>query len=122
MTLLNIMTKVKERFSNADVKDVCCMVNELENRLMYEIFSPHGVECRHRELDVKKDMNTPLILDEKNISLYIYFIFAVLSLRELDFEASEAYSTLFNERFSELSVFYRRNNIPLKNAPLKGGF
>lgn len=122
MTLLNIITAVKERFPSADAKDICRLVNELESRLNDEIFSPFKIECSKRKLDVKSDMNTPLFLGEENISLYVYFIYSILSLEESDFECSSIFSTVFNKKFSELAAAYRRNHLPRKNTLLKGDF
>ena len=121
MTLFNILTIVNKQFPNIGRDEVCSIVNELESRIINEIFSPHGLAVPHTKLDAKSDINTKLILDEENISLYIYFIYAVLSIKELDFESSNSYSLLFNEKFKEVAVFYRRNNLPIKNTLLQGG-
>ena len=121
MTLLNIITAAMERFPDVSGTEICLIVNELESRLIDEIFSPSGISVRTERLDPETDLNTALLLGEENILLYVYFIFSVLSLRELDFNAANAFSTVFNEKFSELSVFYRRNNPPVKKTVLSGG-
>lgn len=121
MTLLNIVTAARERFPDAAETEICLIVNELESRLINEIFSPHGISVRAQRLDPEGDMNTELLLGEENRLLYLYFVFSLLSLRELDFNAANAFSTVFNEKFGELSAFYRRNNPPLKKIALSGG-
>lgn len=121
MTLLNIVTATRERFPDVSEKEVCLIVNELESRLINEIFSPYKIEVCDKKLSVDADMQVPLLLGEENILLYVYFISSVLSFRELDFNAANAFATAFNEKFSELSAFYRRNNTPAKNIKLSGG-
>ena len=119
MTLLNLTTEVKKHFEGADISDVRRLAGELEMKLCNEIFSPHGIECPGNLS--KRDVNEPLLLDDCHISLYLDYIFAVLSREEADIEAANAFSTLFNQRLSELAVYMRRNNLPVKNTPLKGG-
>lgn len=121
MTLFDIFNAVKERFPNTDIKEVCQLVNELESRLVSEIFSPHGIAVRTQRLNEETDTYTPLLLEEENILLYVYFSFSILSLKEMDFEAANAYSTAFNQKFSELSTLYRRNYTPINNVQLSGG-
>lgn len=121
MTLLNLLSVINKKHPDANREDVCRIVNELEERIINEIFSPHGIERPRAELNAESDMHVNLILKDEYISLYVYFIYAVLALRELDFESSNSYSLLFNEKFKELAIFYRRNNLPVKNTILKGG-
>lgn len=121
MTLLNLLSVINKKHPDASREDVCRIVNELEERIINEIFSPHGIERPRAELNAESDMHVNLILKDEYISLYVYFIYAVLALRELDFESSNSYSLLFNEKFKELAIFYRRNNLPVKNTILKGG-
>lgn len=121
MTLLSIITIIKRRFPNADSVEICRLINELEDRIIDEIFSPIGKTCRAPELDVKTDMGTHLLLGTEQLSIYIYYISSVLSLQESDGEAYGVYSVLFNEKFSELAVSYRRQNMPVKCVRLTGG-
>lgn len=121
MTLYDILTATKERFSNAKDTEVCRLVNEVESRLIDEIFSPHGVEVRTERLDPQTDINSSLILDDEDFLLYVYFVFSIFAVKELDFSTANAYSVAFNEKFSQLSVRYRRKFTPVKNIPLKGG-
>jgi len=118
MTLLNLITKVKERFPSVEPKELCQIIAELERRVIDEIFSPCGISV---DATASNDINSPLMLGEENLSLYIYFVYAVLAIKELDFEASNAYSSVFNEKFKELAVHYRRSNLPVKNTFLRGG-
>ena len=121
MTLYDILTATKERFSNAKDTEVCRLVNEVESRLIDEIFSPHGIEVRTERLDPQTDINSSLILDDEDFLLYVYFVFSIFAVKELDFSTANAYSVAFNEKFSQLSVRYRRKFTPVKNIPLKGG-
>ena len=121
MTLSSIASTVNERFPKVSITEISQIVNELESRLINEIFSPHGISVRTEKLNPETDINTPFILEDDNLYLYVYFLFSVLSIKELDFEASNAYSVAFNQKFSELSAAYRRNNTPVKNIPLSGG-
>ena len=121
MTLFDIITSVNKQFPDTNGKDICHITNELEEKIFSEIFSPNGIGRPRPKLNHKEDINAELFLGEENLSLYLFFIFAILSIRELDFENSNAYSNLFNEKFKDLAVFYRRNYTPTKNTLLKGG-
>lgn len=121
MTLFDIITTVNKQFPGISGEDICDIVNELEDKIISEIFSPHGIERPRPPLNAKTDINESLILENKHLSLYTYFIHSVLSLNELDFESANSFATAFNERFKELSISYRRENLPIKNTVLKGG-
>lgn len=121
MTLFNIASTVNERFPNTDITEICQIVNELEFRLVNEIFSPHGIEARAEKLNPEADIHTAFVLGDEYLSLYLNFLFSILSLKELDFDAANVYSAAFNQSFSELSALYRRNNTPIKNTLLRGG-
>ena len=121
MTLLNLITNVKERFPSADAKEISAIAGEFEGVLINEIFSPNGIISERGKLESKSDANTKLFLSSENLSLYLFYVYAALSLKEMDFEASNAYSSLFNKRFAEFAAFVRRNNLPVKNTLLKGG-
>jgi len=121
MTLFNVITTVNKHFPDATKNEICCIVNELEQRIYDEIFSPNGIARPRRKLEPQGDINEKLFLEEENISLYVYFINALLSFLEKDFEGFNSYSALFNEKWEELAAFYRRNFIPPKNTLLKGG-
>lgn len=122
MKLFDVITTVKKQIPDVSGEDICKIVNELEDKIHNEIFSPHGIKRPYEKLNIKDNINENLFLDDAYLSLYIYFIYAVLLVRDLDFESANAYSLLFNERFKELAAFYRKNNLPIKNTPLKGGF
>ena len=121
MTLFDIVNAVKKRFPNSDISEICQMVNELEHRVNNEIFSPCGISARTEKLNHETDLHAPLILCKENILVYVYYAFWVLSLKEMDLDAANAYSTVFNNKWCELAVFYRRNHIPLKKTGLSGG-
>ena len=121
MTLLNLITLIKKHFPNATDKDICYYTNELESRLSSEIFSPAGMVCRVQHLDVKNDADTPLLLGNEYLSIYINYIFAIISMQNSDFETSNIHSELFNQKFSELAVQIRRTHKPIKNTPITGG-
>lgn len=121
MTLFDLLTTVNKQFPNADKDDICRIANELESRIINEIFSPHGIESKKSKSNEKSDIHSKLILEDEYASLYIYFIYVVLSIKELDFETSNTYSLLFNKKFEELAVFYRRNHLPIKNTAIKEG-
>ena len=121
MTLFDILTATKERFPNAKAEEVCRIVNEVEKRLVDEIFSPHGIKVRTERLTAETDIYSPLILNGEDILIYVYFVFSIYSLKELDFSAANAYSAAFNEKFSDLSVNYRRKFLPVKNTLISGG-
>ena len=122
MKLFDVITTVKKQIPDVSGEDICKIVNELEDKIHNEIFSPHGIKRPYEKLNIKDNINENLFLDDAYLSLYIYFIYAVLLVRDLDFESANAYSLLFNERFKEVAAFYRKNNLPIKNTPLKGGF
>lgn len=121
MTLFDIITLVNKQFPDANGDEICPIINELEERIFSEIFSPHGIERPRPKLNPKTDVNENLFLGEEHISLYLFFLFSVLSIKELDFENANAYSTLFNEKFKELAVLYRKNYSPVKKVLFKGG-
>lgn len=121
MTLLNIITAVKERFPNTNADEIGNAVSGLEQRIINEIFSPHGIEVPTKSNDSENNELTSLILGDENILLYIYYLFSIFSLKEMDVEAANAYSTAFNEKFAELSAFYRRKHPPIKKIKLSGG-
>lgn len=121
MTLFDIITMVNKQFPSVNGDDICSIVNELEEKIISEIFSPHGIKRPRAALNIKTDINQSLILENEHRALYSYYIYAVLSLRELDFESSNAFSKAFNEGFEALAVSYRRENLPAKNVVLKGG-
>lgn len=121
MTLLNLITLIKRHFPDATDRDICHYTNELESRLSDEIFSPAGMDCRVKPLDVTKDTDTPLLLDNEHLSLYINYIFAIISMQNSDFETSNIHSELFNQKISELAVQIRRTHKPIKNTPITGG-
>ena len=121
MTLLNLITNVRERFPSADAKEISAIAGEFEGILINEIFSPNGIAVPREKLTLKSNVNDKLFLSDENLSLYLFYIYAALSLKEMDFEASNAYSKIFNERFAEFAAFIRRNNLPVKNTLIKGG-
>lgn len=121
MTLLDITNVVKNKFPNSEINEVCHIVNELELRVVNEIFSPCGLSARTEVLSPETDANTPLILSEEYILLYVYYTYWAFSLKEMDLEAANVYSTVFNEKWNELAVFYRRNHTPTKKVLLSGG-
>lgn len=121
MTLLNIISAVEERFPNADTMETEKIVNGLEQRIIDEIFSPNGIEPFNGNGDAESSADSPLLLSDDNILLYVYYVFAVFSLKEMDITAANAYSVAFNERFAELAALYRRKNMPIKKTKLCGG-
>lgn len=121
MTLRNLIIKIRESFPGADEKDICQSVNELESELKSEIFSPAGVECRNSALDVKKDIDCSLILSDEHSAIYTSYISHILALGETDYERANAFSDIFNQKFDELAAEFRRQNIPIKRTPIRGG-
>lgn len=121
MTLFDVITTVNKEFPNADGVDICHMVNELQSKITSEIFSPHGIITPYESLNYKTDVNTRLLLDNEYRSIYFYYIYSLLYLKELDFENANSYSVLFNQSFEELAISFRRKYKPIKNTPLKGG-
>lgn len=121
MTLFNIISAVEERFSYCDTKEVTKIVRGLEQRIIDEIFSPYGIELSVKCDEEIKNIYAPLILNDEHILLYVYYVFSVLALKEMDIDSANAYSVAFNEKFAELSALYRRKNVPVKNTKLSGG-
>lgn len=121
MTLLSLITEIKEVFPEQDEVEICAAVNELENTIRCEIFSPSGIECRKQLLDVKEDITERLLLDEEYKSLYTDYLKAVFSLRNSDSDETNIYTELFNTKFKALQVQFRRKYLPKKVTYLKGG-
>ena len=120
MDLLHVDTVVKERFIESELFQVCRVVNDLEQRLVCEIFSPCGIEVRATPLNFRDDAHTPLLLGDEHLMLYVYYVFWIFSITEMDLEAANAYSSLFYEKYNKLAVFYRRKYAPIKNPKLTG--
>ena len=121
MTVLDILNSVKVHFPNTEIGEICQIVNELEKRLIGEIFSLCGLDVRNTPLDPTKDLNTPLILDNEHFLIYIYYVYWALAIKDMDTDGANAYANIFNEKFMSLSIFYRRKYLPVKNTLLSGG-
>ena len=121
MTLFNLVTAVNERFPNSDAKEICKIANGLEQRIINEIFSPHGIEAAAKINGDEGSLHSPLILGDENILLYVYYIFSIFSLKEMDLDAANAYSVAFNEKFAETAALFRRKYAPVKKTKLSGG-
>ena len=122
MKLLDIDTAVKERFPEVELYTICRLVNDLEHKINCEIFSPCGIDARREPLDVRSDTHSPLILEDGYLLLYVYYVFWGLSINEMNLEAANYYSALFNEKYNKLAIFYRRNYKPIKNTAITGRF
>ena len=120
MKLLDIDAAVKERFPEVELYEVCRIVNDLEHKLACEIFSPCGISVRATPLNFNTDAHTALLLNEEHILLYVYYVFWMLSLNEMNLEVANAYSALFSEKYNRLAIFYRRSYTPIKNTRLTG--
>lgn len=121
MTLFDLVNAVNERFPNSDVKEICETAKGLEQRIIDEIFSPHGISSPAKSNDGKSSIHSTLILSDENILLYVYYIFSIFALKEMDVDAANAYSLAFNEKFAEIAALYRRKYTPVKNTKLSGG-
>lgn len=120
MTYFDIVSAVKERFPNSDAKEICEVVKGLEQRIIDEIFSPHGIEASHKN-STEEIIHSPTLLSKENILIYVYYVFSIFSLKEMDVDSANAYSAAFNENFSELAILYRRKYTPVKNTGFSGG-
>ena len=121
MTVLDILNSVKKRFPNTDIDEICQIVNELEKRFVSEIFSLCGLDVRTTPLDPVKDLATPLLLENEYFLIYVYYVYWVLSIKEMDMDAANSFAGIFNERFISLAIYYRRKYLPTKNTLLSGG-
>ncbi len=121
MTVLDVLNSVKRRFPNAEVNEICQTVNELEKRLIGEIFSLCGLDVRNTPIDLKENPDTPLLLEAEHFLLYVYYVYWVLSIKEMDMDGANAFANIFNEKFCALAISYRRKYLPIKNTLLSGG-
>ncbi len=121
MTVLDILNSVKKRFPNTDATEICQIVNELEKRFVGEIFSLCGLEVRTTPLNPEQDLNTPLLLENEHILIYVYYAYWALSVKEMDMDGANSFAGIFNERFVALAIYYRRKYLPTKNTLLSGG-
>ncbi len=120
MTLMDIIPAVREEFPTVSEAQICLNVNELEHRLIHEIFDPAGLEHREHPLRLKQDMNEPLLLGQEYRGLYTSYLFSVFALLECDTERSNAFAALFNRRFSETAIRYRREHPPIADRKITG--
>lgn len=120
MTLKNFIIALKKEFPNADEKTVCSAVNDLEEKLRNEIFSPAGMPVREDFLDLDDDMNAQLILKDSDIIIYWSYVLSLLALMEKDFPLYATYADLFNAKYDQLAVTTRRGFLPITNTPISG--
>lgn len=121
MTLLKLVIMVKQTFSYADDITICRMTNELEQRIRNDILQPSGIACREENLTADSDMDQALLLSENYASIYLYYIFAGLSLSECDTERYSVYSALFSKEYSKIAADFRKANFPRQKNKYIGG-
>jgi len=122
MTLQQLIHIIKKDFSNASSSDICRIVNELEYRISKEILKPAGLPCREQLLLDKTDMNTPLLIGEQYLVIYTSYISAFISMLESDWERANAFSEIFNQKYSEFATQIRKSHIPVTKTAIKGGW
>lgn len=120
MKLSEIVLKVKEKLEDASEKEITEIVNSLESKIIADIFIPSGISYEKRVLDCESDMEASLLLSNDCADFYFYYIMAILAAKDMDITAYENYNTLFNFAYSELSLYFRRNNCPVKQTKIGG--
>lgn len=122
MTLQQLTHIIKKDFSKANSLEVCRIINELEYRISNEVLKPAGLPYREHMLSEKTDQNTSLLIGEQHLIIYTSYITAFFAMSESDWERANAFSELFNQKFSEFAAEVRKNHTPVTKNTIKGGW